>query len=108
MIDMPALGRKSRARLEKGKGPLSGENCIKKAGHSVPKEPYTIKRNQTTVVGVVYKLLIAGDSAHTSGFAVCQAARRHVGSCPPAQAVLGGTRHPPQNTGPTAPAPRPG
>lgn len=29
IIDMPALGRKSKARLEKGKGPLSEVNCIK-------------------------------------------------------------------------------
>lgn len=35
----------------------------------VPKELHTIKRNQATVVCVVYKLLIMGDSVHTSGFA---------------------------------------
>ena len=29
IIDMPALGRKSKARLKKGKGPLSGVNCTK-------------------------------------------------------------------------------
>lgn len=29
IIDMPVLGRKSKARLEKGKGPLSAVNCIK-------------------------------------------------------------------------------
>ena len=66
----------------------------------VPKEPYTIKRNQTTVVCVVYKLLIMDDSAHTSGFAVCTAAQRRVGSCPPAAGNAGGHTPPPPNTDP--------
>lgn len=80
---MPALGRKNKARLEKGKGPLSGVNCIKKAGRLVPKELYTVKRNQTAVVCVVYKLLIMGGSAHTSGFTAGMAAWQPVSSCLP-------------------------
>lgn len=41
-----------------------------------------------------------GDSAHTSGFAACTAARRHTGTCPPAAGNAGG--HAPPNTGPAA------
>lgn len=69
---MPALGRKSEARSEKGKGPLSGVNCIKKSGHSVPKELHTMKRNQATVACAGYKTLIMGDSGHSSGFTAWQ------------------------------------
>lgn len=43
-----------------------------------------------------------GDSAHTSGFAVCMAARWCVESCPPAAGNAGGHTAPPPSTNPTS------
>lgn len=48
------------------------------------------------MVCVVYKRLITGDSAHTSGFALRAAGRRRVGRCSPATGNAGEHTPPPQ------------
>lgn len=97
-----SLGKEKQGKIRKREGTFVWSKLYKKAEHLVPKEPYTIKRNQTTVVCVVYKLLIMGDSGHTSGFTVCMAACRCAGSCPPAVGNAGGHIAPPPSTNSTS------
>lgn len=81
-----SLGKEKQGKIRKREGTFVWSKLYKKAGHSVPKEPCTIKRNQSTAVCVVYKLLIMGGSVHATGFSVC------TGICLPLR-----TPHPPKS-----------
>jgi len=47
---MPALGRKKQGKVRKREGTFVWHKLYKKGGHLVPRELYTIRRNQANAV----------------------------------------------------------